>query len=503
MRRAVVLVCAFFYWVAGELAQDVSHIETYIMHNRRQIGRRFRPHYHVAAPVGWLNDPAGFIHYAGKYHLFYQFHPYNSAWGPMHWGHVASDNLVDWEHYPVALVPQKPYETSGCFSGSAVAYGNYIILFYTGNTHMDNTTRQTQNMAVSTDGVVFQKYLYNPIIREPVDGTWQFRHPKVFLRGVAWYMVIGNPTRDNRGRILIYTSSDLYSWHSVGVLAESLGDMGHVWENPDFFELDGYHVLLFSVHGLQPEAYEFRNLYQTGYVVGKYNFEMNSFENFEISTATFNEIDRGHDFYSAHTMLTPDGRRLMIAWMGMWQNEFSESADGWAGMMTLPRELRLAADLKVLVRPARELLDLRQDIMEDATYTPGETFDAETKSFELLVLAKEIGQEANMTFHLGRGRKYMLLYDSKHQQMSVDRGGVNGVRRAFWRAAANGRPLYWRIFVDASSVEVFCGDGDMVFSSRIYPTKRISISIGGDTPLHVKQYKLRRSVGISRPPKKI
>lgn len=495
MGRSILLFWCYLTLTLGDLARDISRVEQYIAHNRNQVKRKFRPNYHITVPIGWLNDPAGFTYFNGQYHLFYQFYPYNSAWGPMHWGHVVSENLVDWMYYPVALIPTEYYESSGCLSGCAITHSGYLILFYTGNSHSDNSTKQTQNIAISSDGVIFQKYLNNPVIKDLPDNIWKFRHPKVWQHNCTWYMIVGSSTPDHRGRIILYTSDDLYSWKLSGTIVESQGDMGYMWENPDIVELEGHHVLLFSAHGIQSEFYQFRNLYQTGYIVGTFNYTTKSLEDMEVSTATFNELDHGHDFYAAQSFKSPDGRVLMVAWLGMWESEFTESEDGWAGMMTLIRELKLSREAKLLMTPVRETIELRAEVMEDATYIPGEEFNAETKFFELIVDAKIINTEVILIFSLGEDSRYIIAYSVDKKLMSVDRGGIDGVRRAYWHPSSNG--LHWRIYVDASSIEVYCGAGEVVFSSRIYPSKKINIMIAGNTPVHILQYRLRKSVGYN------
>ena len=96
---------------------------------------RYRLGYHLMPASGWMNDPNGFSYYNGYYHLFYQYYPYAAEWGPMHWGHARSKDLIHWETLPVALVPTRPQD--GCFSGSAVAFDDRLWLIYTGNHVID------------------------------------------------------------------------------------------------------------------------------------------------------------------------------------------------------------------------------------------------------------------------------------------------------------------------------------------------------------------------------
>ena len=124
--------------------------------------------YHFMAPAYWINDPNGLIFYKGEYHLFYQHYPYAPQWGSMHWGHAKSKDLVHWEHLPIALAPSESYdldERGGCFSGSAVDDNGILSVLYTGTVIRDGIVIQTQNLATSEDGITFQKYEGNPVIR--------------------------------------------------------------------------------------------------------------------------------------------------------------------------------------------------------------------------------------------------------------------------------------------------------------------------------------------------
>ena len=129
----------------------------------------FRPRMHFSPERGWINDPNGLIHFKGMYHLFFQFNPYSTRWGMMHWGHAVSHARIDWQVLPLALTPSEEYELDekgGCFSGSAIEKDGRLYLFYTGSVIRDGRTIQTQNMAFSDDGIHFEKHPGNPIISE-------------------------------------------------------------------------------------------------------------------------------------------------------------------------------------------------------------------------------------------------------------------------------------------------------------------------------------------------
>lgn len=481
------IIAGLLWHCSAEFIEKIDNFGP-VQYNNITSKRKYLPHYHVSAPMGWLNHPAGFTFFERQYHIFYQYHPYNGAWDQVQWGHAVSDNLIDWRHFPPAIIPRESYETQGCLAGTALVQNKYMTLFYTGNSSNGNYTERSQDVAISSDGIVFQKYLFNPVIKAKAT---QFHNPKVWRKKQTWYMFCGMNTERGLGALALYSSQDMLHWHFNGTVAQSYGDMGYMWECPDYFELDGAHVLILSVRGIQTEGFRFRNLYQTGYVVGTFSYRTGRFEeSFEVSAATFNEIDFGHDFYATQTMLTRDGRRLMIAWLGMWQSKYLESDNGWATMLTLIRELKLSDQGRLLMQPLKEMVKLRSEIVEEAWYLPTESFPAGTKAFELLINSTKRPNEVLIALEW-RGGKYVIQFKSKKGIITINRGGIDGLRGADW----NPTTVSLRIFVDYSSVEVFCGNGEVVFSSRIYPKGKIRVRVGGDSRVHVLLYQLRRSIG--------
>ncbi|SFQ86190.1 sucrose-6-phosphate hydrolase [Priestia endophytica DSM 13796] len=277
----------------------------------------------------------------------------------MHWGHVKSKNLVHWEHLPIALAPGDTCDTGGCFSGSAVDNNGELTLIYTGHHYIDKEKDlfyQNQNIAVSVDGVTFQKVVENPVIsKPPTDSNHHFRDPKVWKNKDNWYMVVGNSTKENVGRVILYRSSDLREWSYVGVLAQGDEKLGFMWECPDFFELDGKFVLMISPQGIKAEGDLYNNIFQTGYLVGEYDYETNNFTH-----GSFTELDYGHDFYAVQTLKNEKGRRIAIGWMDMWESDMPTKADEWCGALTLPCEVTLGENDKILMNPVEELNLLRE-----------------------------------------------------------------------------------------------------------------------------------------------
>lgn len=315
----------------------------------------YRMAYHLMPPVGLLNDPNGFIQWNGVYHLFFQWMPFHTGHGAKFWGHYTSNDLVTWKLEPIALAPSEWYEKNGCYSGSAVEHEGKLKLLYTGNVKDELGNRETyQCLAESSDGIHFDKK--GPVIHLPEGYTPHFRDPKVWEHEGQWYMVIGAQTKDLKGSVVLFQSDNLENWEYKGAIVSS-EDLGYMWECPDLFHVDGKDVLLFSPQGLEPQGLHYHNVYQTGYMLGKFDYEKVDFNH-----GSFQELDRGFEFYAPQTMVDEKGRRIMIGWMGVPdQNEdkFPTIPYKWNHNMTIPRELSVENG-KIIQTPVKELKNMRQ-----------------------------------------------------------------------------------------------------------------------------------------------
>lgn len=424
---------------------------------------RYRLGYHVSAPAGWINDPNGFCYYKGYYHIFYQYHPYSADWGPMHWGHARSKDLVHWESLPIALAPDTKADEDGCFSGSAIVKDDVLYLIYTGHHYYDDGDPdhfwQNQNLAYSTDGVNFTKYENNPIIASaPEDNTHHFRDPKVWEKDGKYYMILGSQGKDGVGRAITYRSDDLKEWQYLGEIAKANGltTEGFMWECPDFFELAGKDILLLSPQGIEAQGQKYLNLFQTGYFVGNFDYSTNTFEH-----GGFTELDHGHDFYATQTTLAPDGRRLVFGWMDMWESEFPEKADGWAGALTLPRELELKDD-QLYMRPVKETVQLRTaEISAWNKQVTEKTLLCENEHQAEIDLTLTTDQAFELAF-TDQDKQVKLTFDQATHTFTL----LNGDAR--YASIKPNAEFKLQIFIDTSSLEIFINDGEAVFTERFY-----------------------------------
>ncbi|WP_336296606.1 glycoside hydrolase family 32 protein [Bacillus pinisoli] len=465
------------------------------------------PKYHIAPQVGWMNDPNGFSYFAGEYHVFFQHHPFSPHWGPMYWGHAKSKNLATWEHLPIALAPSEEYDKDGCFSGSAVEIDNKLYLFYTGNVwtgeDRDHDLKQVQCVAISEDGVHFEKDEKNPVITSAPEGDihpFHFRDPKVWKKDETYYMVLGSKTKENRGQILLYRSKDLYEWEFMNIAATGEGNFGFMWECPDIFHLDGHDILLMSPQGMKPEEHKYHNLHQSGYCIGHFDYETGIYQH-----GPFEMLDYGFDVYAPQSTIDDQGRRIVIAWMNMWESDMPEQQHEWAGSLTLPRIVTMEnGELRSRPVPELELLREEEIKYENIKVAGQKELDGIKGSCIELKLSIDMMDSSMFSIKLRTnpesGEETVLSYDSSTNLFTFNRdksgAGPRGVRHV--PISLNNNKLHLQIFLDQSSVEVFINDGEKVMTGRIYPDEKSTgvqfISEGDVTLDMVEKWNISKSI---------
>lgn len=470
-----------------------------------------RPAFHLSARVGWMNDPNGFSYYMGKYHLFYQYHPYDSHWGPMHWGHAESRDLLHWTYLPAAMAPDRQYDRDGCFSGNALTLPDgRQMLMYTGIVNEMGEGGmlrevQTQNLAIG-DGLDYEKYEYNPVLTGadlPKGGSpYAFRDPKPWHCGDGTYRaLIANDCEGEGGQILLYRSEDGLNWSFQKVFAENHNRIGRMWECPDFFELDGAHVLLASSQDMLPKGLEYHNGNGTFYMTGSYDEAMETF----VEEAN-HSVDYGIDFYAPQTVLAPDGRRIMIGWMQNWDTcNLHTKTIPWFGQMSLPRELSVRNGV-LYQTPIRELELYRRDevVITDAVLTDEEKSFSGVKGRLLdLTVEVEAADPENLyrrfAVHFAKDDNFFteLRFRVRESTLKIDRM-YSGSRRAIIhqrKASVNHEEgkLKLRLILDRFSAEVFVNDGEKVLSTTIYTdlaADEITFVADGSVKLKIQKYAL-------------
>ncbi|OPJ62530.1 glycoside hydrolase family 32 protein [Clostridium oryzae] len=466
----------------------LSKAREYIKENKNKINQEYRLKYHFMSEIGWINDPNGFSYYNGEYHLFYQYYPYGSYWGSMHWGHAKSKDLIKWDYLPVALAPDMNYDADGCFSGTAIEIDGKLYLMYTGNISPNpdkpENIRQLQNIAVSDDGIEFTKFINNPVIDTkdlPSNALPQdFRDPKVLRKGDSFYAIIASRNTDGSGQLLVYKSNNLSDWTYLGVLLKSENKLGEMWECPDLFKIGDTDVVIISPQYIKRQGDKYCNTHSCVYILGKGDIETCNY-----TTSAIDEIDGGFDFYAPQTLQDDNGRQIMIAWIQMWERRIptNEENHGWAGAMTLPRELRVINN-KLYQIPVEEIKKYRTNLVKYSDI-----------SFENSLSLKEIeGQNIELDMKIdfleanifglkilkGEQQETIMYYDKEKAKFVFDRSksgvdisdskadeDIKYVRKVGINLIEN--KLKLRIFVDRISVEIFIQDGEKVITSTVYP----------------------------------
>ena len=411
---------------------------------------------HFKAPNCWINDPNGFIWYKGRYHLFYQCFPYSAHWGRMHWGHAVSTDLVNWDEKGIALFPSKTDDRSGCFSGSAIEYKDKMYIYYTGvnyteedpeniNCCINDTFTAAQLMITSEDGMKFdnitdKKTVIPPIEDKKIGDKNHTRDPKVWRGKDAWYMVLGS-TVDKNGRLLFYKSSDLKTWQYLNYCEKD--GFGWMWECPDFFEIDGKGVTIFSPMGFFNDG----NGYDSVAVCMLSSFDENTGK-MELSE-NYQLFDYGIDLYAPQSTTDEDGNRVVIAWARMPEAVITEKGE-WCGMMCIPR----IVDVKnnhVYIRPHTNV--------KNSFVTK---LSAPKKSGYMLKTILKNGESINVGGY---------VIKRENDKITTDRSEVFNIKGNYRLIAEtpvinDGYEL--EIYVDEHLVEVFINNGEYVISNVVY-----------------------------------
>ena len=424
------------------------------------ITKTKEPAFHITGEIGWINDPNGLIYYRGQYHAFYQYHPYDTKWGPMHWGHVVSDDLTHWSYLPVALTPGDACDKNGCFSGSAIVHDGKLWLMYTGfiENQGGESIRQIQCMAESADGITFKKHgvVIGEDLLPSAYAPCDFRDPKVWFHDGYFWCIIAAKKIGGRGRILLYKSKDLFAWEFVNDLfgEDSLGEM---IECPDYNEELGY--LLYCEQYRPSAKGEHLNVHTCSWCLGKIDYASGHF------TETSREaLDFGFDIYAPQTFV---GKPVLMGWLNMWDRNVPSEKYGFAGMLTVPRKIAIQ-DNRLQQTPVVNCTEVKQTEVKshltDTVKTGVITIHA--TQLDSLSIKMRMGGAHYTTLTLGDGE---WVFDRSRsgdviKGVEVDEDSLAGIRRM---PCSNKEDVTLTIVMDEFSVEIF--EGGRVMSSTIYP----------------------------------
>ena len=429
------------------------------------IPETYRPSYHHAPERGWMNDPNGLFFKDGVWHLYYQYNPYGSMWGNMHWAHSTSTDLLHWQQQPVALAPDA---WGTMFSGSCVVDHNNtagfgkdaIISMYTSSRPTPfGGDVQAQCIAYSNDGgKTFTKYVGNPVI---TDEKKDFRDPHVFWNEEAgfWNMILAAGQE-----MQIYSSANLKDWKYESSFGHEYGNHGGVWECPDLMKM--------KVRGTEKEKWMLIcNINPGGpyggsaaqYFIGQFDGHKFTCEDEPSETKW---MDYGKDHYATITFdNAPDGRRCAIAWMSNWQYANQVPTKQFRSANSIVRDLGLfeyKGETYCSVLPAQEMTAAR-----------GARSKKLTEACEIVV---DLKGDLQLTLSNSKGEKVVMTYDDIEETFDMDRRNSGNPSFSDAFVVATKSPTYGKvrqfpIFVDRCSIEAFDAEGKMVMTNLVFPTQ--------------------------------
>jgi fructan beta-fructosidase len=476
-----------------------------------QVGEQHRPLFHFTPDSMWMNDPNGMVFYEDTYHLFYQYYPDSTVWGPMHWGHATSTDMHTWQHQPIALFPD---DLGYIFSGSAVVDAQNTTGFGTAEqpplvaifTYHDPVAAeqnpamsQHQGLAFSLNkGVSWEKYANNPVLRSP--GINDFRDPKVRWHEPSSLWIMTLAVKDH---IRFYSSPDLKAWTLESEFGKDIGAHGGVWECPDLFPLkaeDSGEELWVLIVSLNPGGPNRGS--GTQYFLGEFDGSK-----FIPKDTNIRWLDYGPDNYAGVTWSNTGSRTLFIGWMSNWDYAQVVPTERWRSAMTLPRELRLGHvgdEMVVSSTPVPEfdLLDKKQ--YELPEFQIHGQFDLSEKiTFQNPTFEMDIALTATADFEIvlsnNRDNKLSVKYEKSSNSFVIDRsksGDISfhpefGVLILAPRMAKT-EQMNLRLVVDVASVELFIDDGTTVMTAIFFPDEVLDkISFNSSEVIDVGRLVLR------------
>ncbi len=443
---------------------------------------KYRPQFHFTPSEMWMNDPNGLVFHNGLYHLFYQYYPEAAVWGPMHWGHATSKDLIHWDHQKIALFPDKD---GLIFSGSAVVdqdntagFGkDALIAIFTYHSpekeKLGNNDYQYQGLAYSTDnGKSWKKYEGNPVLPN-LSKIKDFRDPKVFWNdsNKKWQMVLAAGDE-----IQFFESGNLKEWKYLSSYKDETPKKIGVWECPDLFEMTADNgekkwVLLIS-HGNETRNGGSGTRYFIGNWDGK-NFTTDQKEDLW--------LDYGFDNYAGVTYNNTN-ERILIGWMSNWQYATTTPTEKWRSAMTIPRELTLHTAKEGYrlynypVESFKKIIGKSLISKKNVKLAKPFTFSNNDIRTSEMNLVMDYASDFKIT--IGNGKEqYEIGYSIAAKQLVFNRekSGQNDFNKNFKNMSVNKIPfegkgkIRLKILIDESSIETFVNEGEYVVTDQVFP----------------------------------
>jgi fructan beta-fructosidase len=474
----------------------------------------YRPQLHFSPQAHWMNDPNGMVYYKGVYHLFFQYYPGGIVWGPMHWGHAESRDLIHWKQLPIALYPDS---LGYIFSGSAVVDSNNTSGFGKNGkvplvaifTHHDpkgekagTNNFQNESIAYSLDnGKSWTKYAGNPVVKNP--GIRDFRDPKVmwYAAGKKWIMTLAT-----KNRITFYSSPDLKNWNKESEFGLDKGAHGGVWECPDLFPLKlggkTRWVLTVNIGSGGPNGGP-----ATQYFTG--DFDGNKFVAADDKTRW---LDYGPDEYAGVTWSNTGSRKIFLGWMSNWEYANQLPTATWRNAMTIPRDLALKnvnGNILAASEPVKKLSSLKtggfavKKVIVDGLYNLTRKIGRADGQYELKFNIARL-KDFSVILSNKAGEELVIGYNSKTNHYYIDRTKSGKVDFSKYFAGNFEAPRFvtgpssdFTLVIDNSSVEFFADGGLSVMSCLFFPNKpyrKIQLQAGNETAFSDINYMALKSI---------
>ena len=446
----------------------------------------YRPRFHFTPKQGWMNDPNGMIFLNGQYHLFFQHYPDGTVWGPMHWGHATSSDLVQWKEQPIALYPDS---IGMIFSGSAVLDKNntsglgrggiapLVAIFTQHNMPGEKAGRtdfQNQSIAYSLDeGKNWTKYAGNPVLKTP--NLKDFRDPKVIWHEPTQKWILNLAVADH---VEFYSSPNLMNWRKESEIGKNLFAHGGVWECPDLLHFNHFGktvwVLLVSMNPGGPNGGS-----ATLYIVG--DFDGHEFKPY---STDIKWMDYGPDNYAGVSFSNIGERNVLIGWMSNWNYANVVPTEKWRSAMTVPRELSLVKqevyskvnsstnsnlltnEFLLVSNPVKELKNAFAEISSKENIIPNRIDIKDIKATDFEIVLSNTYNE-----------KLIVGYHADKKQFYIDRtkAGVSNFNQGFAAVAVAPRLSFainmdLSILLDKTSIELFADSGRTLMTALFFPT---------------------------------
>ena len=421
--------------------------------------------YHWEMPFGLINDPNGLCYHDGKYQIFYQWNPAECKHLNKHWGYTETADFVNYSIPQLALAPVDDFDRNGCYSGSARSRNGKLEILYTANLKDAQNIRYPRQVlaAKNSDGTFTKKKI--AVDDVPKGYTTHFRDPYLFTHSGRSFFIIGAQRENLTGCALIYEEIG-GNWILRGELKTDYTDFGYMWECPNLISVDGRDVLVFCPQGIAPQGHKYNNLYQAGYLIGKFNPDT-----LEFVHGDFQELDGGFDFYAPQVLAQPN-RNILIGWIGMpeKENEYPTTKEGWLYSLTLPRQLKIKNNT-IYQLPVKEL---------DALCRSKQQFN-DCRALTLSAPCK-ITLDIDLTcenhwqgkFTIGSD-ELIISFDKNTQEFCINRDNLTlgGKGRRYFTVSVKDN-LHLDIYLDTSIMEIYCQNGEKTATACYYAQEKIA-----------------------------